>query len=77
MRGNRVFWNGALHHARCAGRRERLILGPDADPGLLEVLDAFKDRHAFLRRLGREAARQGIDIQALARAVEKASNYAE
>jgi hypothetical protein len=72
MQGDKLWWNGALMHGRCAARHEKLILGDDVH-GLAEHLAALDDRHTFLRRLGREAARQGIDIQALARAVEKAT----
>jgi hypothetical protein len=73
MMGDRLWWNGAFMHARCAAEHERLVLGEDAMPGLLEHLDALEERAVFLARLGREAIRLGIDIQLMARAIEGAS----
>jgi hypothetical protein len=72
MQGDRVWWNGAYFHARCAAEHERLILGDDAFPGLLEHLDHLGELRAFLTRLGSEAARVGIDHQLLALAVARA-----
>jgi hypothetical protein len=72
MRGDKLFWNGAYFHARCAAFHERLILGDDAGPGLLEHLDGLDERRAFLTRLGHEAGKLGIDRQHLATAVERA-----
>lgn len=72
--GDKVWHNGGFCHARCAAEHERLVLGDDACPGLLEHLDALVERTAFLTKLGREAARLGIDRQLLAAAVEGAIN---
>jgi hypothetical protein len=72
--GDRLWWNGGFMHTRCAAARERLILGDDAGPGLLEHLDYLDDLDSFLTNLGREAGKLGIDLQRLALAVERASH---
>ena len=77
MMGDKLWWNGTFMHARCAAEHERLVLGDDAMPGLLEHLDALEERSVFLVRLGREAVKLGIDIQLLAQAIERASSNAE
>ena len=74
MNGDKVWHNGGFCHARCAAEHERLILGDDAMPGLLEHLDALDERRAFLARLGAEAAKLGIDRQKLATAAERATH---
>jgi hypothetical protein len=73
MAGDRVWHNGGYCHARCAAEHERLILGDDAMPGLLEVLDDLDMMAAFLTRLDHEAGRAGIDRQMLATAIARAS----
>jgi hypothetical protein len=74
MDGDRLWFNGAYAHNRCAAEHERLILGEDAMPGLLEHLDSLDERRAFLTRLGHEAGKLGIGRQQLAKAVERAIN---
>jgi hypothetical protein len=69
--GSKVWHNGGFAHARCAAEHERLILGDDAMPGLLEHLDYLDDLQAFLGRLGSEAAALGIDRQQIVRAIER------
>jgi hypothetical protein len=72
MQGDKLWWNGAYFHARCAAEHERLILGEDACPGLLEHLDALEERCVFLLRLAAAADQHGIDRATLARAVAEA-----
>lgn len=72
--GDKLWFNGGFCHARCAAEHERLILGDDAMPGLLDHLDYLEDRDSFLARLGAEAAKLGIDRQQLATAIGRASN---
>jgi hypothetical protein len=72
LNSDRVSWNGAFMHARCAAEHERLVLGDDAGPGLAEQLEAIDALDSFLARLGKEAAAIGLDRQRLATAIERA-----
>jgi hypothetical protein len=72
--GDRRRYDNAYFHHRCAAFHERLVLGDDAGPGLLEHLDAMEARRSFLTRLGAEAGKLGIDRQKLATAVERATH---
>jgi hypothetical protein len=76
MQGDKILFNGAYGHARCVAEHERLILGDDAGPGLLEHLDWLEERAAFLDRLGYEAAELGMDTDMLALAVARANHHA-
>jgi hypothetical protein len=73
LAGDKVWHNGGYAHARCAAEHERLILGADAMPGLLEHLDELDAHRAFLERLGAETGKLGIDRQQLALAIGRAS----
>jgi hypothetical protein len=72
MAGDKIWWNGAYGHARCVAEHERLVLGDDASPGLIEVLEDLDMMVVFLTRLDREAEVLGIDRQKLASAIERA-----
>jgi len=72
MAGDKIWHNGGFCHARCAAEHERLVLGDDAAPGLLEHLDDLDMMVAFVTRLDREAEVLGIDRQKLATAIERA-----
>jgi hypothetical protein len=70
--GDRLWWDNAYFHARCAAERERLILGDDAFPGLLEHLDHLDNLDTFIRRFATEAAQLGLDRARLETAIARA-----
>lgn len=72
MQGDRLWWNGAYFHARCAAEHERLVLGENAMPGLLEHLDYLDDLGGFVRRFATEAAALGLDRATLETAIARA-----
>jgi hypothetical protein len=72
MQGDRLWFNGAFAHARCAAEHERLILGEDAGSGMLEHLDYLDDLCTFVRRFAAEAAAQGLDRTKLETAIARA-----
>lgn len=74
MAGDKIWWNGGYGHARCVAEHERLVLGEDACPGLLEIIEDLDLMAAFLTRFDREAEVLGIDRQRLATAIERASH---
>jgi hypothetical protein len=69
--------NGGIGHPRCAEWVWRVVEGPDALPWRPHQQWPREDPLIpFLERLGREAARLGIDCQKLAVAVGGAKGHA-
>jgi hypothetical protein len=68
-----VEFNGGVGHPACAEHAYNIILGPWAIPWHPRRFQRQDPLIPFCERLGREAARLGIDIQKLATAVGRAS----
>jgi hypothetical protein len=70
-----IAWNGGVGHAECVAWVEAIVLGDDAAPSLLHVHHHLRREDPvldFVARLGREAARLGIDRRRLAAAIMRA-----
>jgi hypothetical protein len=66
--------NGGIGHPHCAEYVWQVIEGPDAPWRPQRQWSREDPLIPFLKRLGREAVREGIDPQKLARAVERATH---
>jgi hypothetical protein len=66
-------FNGGVGHPECVAYAHQTVVGPDGPPWARPIRLYREDPVlAFVGRLGREAARLGIDRQRLATAIERA-----
>jgi hypothetical protein len=68
-------WNGGVGHEECVGRVYEIVVGPDPVIPWAKPRRLYRESGAaaFFNRLGIAAVLEGIDRQALARAIARAT----